>query len=85
MDSVLFLVGLDLTNEYLGKELLVDFVFLGTVKLRERFGAAEHLIGIFGDKRIIWREIPTLNMTWANCSSSSSRNFLSTMRQNSGK
>ena len=44
MDSVLFLVGLDLTNEYLGKELLVDFVFLGTVKLRERFCATEHLM-----------------------------------------
>ena len=31
--------------EYLGKELLVDFVFLGTVKLWERFGATEHLVG----------------------------------------
>ena len=31
--------------EYLGKELLVDFVFLGTVKLRERFCATEHLVG----------------------------------------
>ena len=33
-----------MTNEYLGKELLVDFVFLGTVKLRERFCATEHLM-----------------------------------------
>ena len=32
---------------YLGKELLVDFVFLGTVKLREGFGATEHLKKIF--------------------------------------
>ena len=45
-----------MTNEYLGKELLADFVFLGTVKLREGFGAAEHLIRIFCDKKIILRE-----------------------------
>ena len=30
-------------QQYLGKELLVDFVFLGTEKLRERLGAAKHL------------------------------------------
>ena len=47
--------------EYLGKELLVDFVFLGTVKLRERFCATEHLVGTEMQKAADMADIWTMH------------------------
>ena len=67
------------------EKLFVDLVFLCSKMLRKRFSSA-HQLNIFFSKiqnPIFW--FFTLNISWANWSSSSSLNFLRQTEQNSGK